>query len=129
MQGAGYQIKDGYPVKSPKGGDYQTGDVTWKFDENGNLLSAWEPVRWNDARETMFHVITEEPLKDGLPNFEFHHAWINYMMRDKKLEAIQNVPAEIAAKRVAWFENGEMIVSINIGELLRQSLILLKANE
>ena len=75
----------------------------------------------------MFHVITEEPLKDGLPNFQYHHAWINYMMRDKKVEALQNVPAEIAAKRVAWFEDGEKTFETNIGELLQQSLILLAA--
>ena len=110
MRGAGFQIKDGFPVKSPsKGGDYQTGDATWKFDGNGDLLSVWEPVPWHQTRETMFNVITEEPLKDnGLPDFQYHHAWINYMMRDKKLAAIQNVSAEVAAKRVAWFENGEM---------------------
>ena len=125
MQGAGYQIEDGYPVKAPNGGDYQTGDVTWQFDGDGGLLSAWEPVRWNDARETMFSVITDTPLKDGLPNFQYHHAWINYMMRDKKVEAIQNVTSEIAAKRVAWFENGAKVHETTIGELLRQSLTLL----
>ena len=36
MRGAGYQIEDGYPVRCPKGAkDFQTGDVTWKFDDNG----------------------------------------------------------------------------------------------
>ena len=127
MQGAGYQFHDGFPVKAPRGGDYQTGDATWRFDGDGNLISVWEPVPWNEARTTMFHVITEEPLKDGLPNFEFHHAWINYNYTESKLGRIRAVPAEIAAKRVAWFEDGEMIVNITIGELLQQSLILLKA--
>ena len=127
MQGAGYQITDGYPVKAPRGGDYQTGDVTWKFDGDGNLVSAWEPVEWNEMRETMFNVIIEEPLKDGQPDFQYHHAWINYMMRDEKLGRIRAVPAEIAAKRMAWFENGEKVHETTVGELLRQSLAVLEA--
>ena len=127
MRGAGYQLRDGYPVKAPQGGkDFQTGDVTWRFDGDGNLISAWEPVGWNDMRDTMFNVIVEEPMQDGQPNFQYHHAWINYNYTETKLGRIRGVPAEIAAKRVAWFHEGAKVNETTVGALLQQSLAVLE---
>ena len=131
MRGAGYQFEDGYPVRSPgKGGDFQTGDVTWKFDDNGDLLVAWEPTTNEEHRVVQFGAIVDQPLVragDGSLDpsmFKTHHGWINYMTeyREKKLEAVRNAPAHVAAKQVAWFEAGVVVYQTTIGALLDQSI-------
>ena len=133
MRGAGYQIEDGYPVRCPNGGkDFQTGEATWKFDDNGELRVAWEPTTNEEHRVVQYGALVDQPLVragDGSLDpsmFKTHHGWINFLTeyREKKLEAVRNTPAHVAAKQVAWFEAGVVIYRTTIGALLAQSLNL-----
>ena len=115
---------------APRGAkDFQTGEATWKFDDNGDLRVAWEPTTNEEHRVVQFEAIVDQPLVragDGSLDtsmFKTHHGWINYMTeyREMKLEAVRNAPAHVAAKQVAWFEAGVVIYRTTIGALLAQS--------
>ena len=131
MRGAGFKLLDGYPLRCPKGAkDFQTGEVTWKFDGKDNLRVAWEPTTNEEHRVVQYEAIVDQPLVragDGSLDpsmFKTHHGWINYMTeyREKKLEAVRNAPAHVAAKQVAWFEAGVVIYRTTIGALLNESI-------
>ena len=131
MRGAGFRFEDGYPVRCPKGAkDFQTGEATWKFDDNGELRVAWEPTTNEEHRVVQYGALVDQPLVragDGSLDpsmFKAHHGWINYMTeyREKKLEAVRNAPAHVAAKQVAWFEAGVVIYRTTIGALLNESI-------
>ena len=135
LRGAGFKFNDGYPVQMPPGKPgktYGTGDCTYKYNQEGALFLVWEKTTWNQQRDIQYEPIIDQPLvlDGGKPSksmFQFHHAWINAMAsyRKTKIAHVRDVSPEIAAKRVAWFDDGKVVYTTTIGDLLVQSLLIL----
>ena len=135
MRGKGFKFKDGYPIHLPPGGSGSTFtniECIYKYNQEGALFLVCERTTWNEQRAVQYESIIDQPLvrADGKPSksmFQFHHGWINHMVsyRKKKLDAVRNVSPKIAAKRVAWFDDGVVVYTTTIGDLLVQSLSIL----
>ena len=134
MRGKGFKFKDGYPVHLPPGGSGSTftnAECTYKFAD-GKLFLIWERTTWNQQRGVQYESIIDQPLvldggKPAKSMFRFHHGWINAMAiyRKMKMGRVRNVSPKIAAKRVAWIDDGEVVYTTTIGDLLEQSLSIL----
>lgn len=133
MRGKGFKFKDGYPVHLPPGGSgstFSTGECTYKYNKEGALFLVWERTTWSQQLDVQYEPIIDQPLvldggKPAKSMFRFHHGWINYSgvsYRETKMDRIRNVSPKIAAKRVAWIDDGEVVYTTTIGELLVQSL-------
>ena len=141
MRGRGFKFKDGYPVHLPPGGSgstFETGECTYKYNKEGALFLVWERTSWNEQREVQYEPIIDQPLVLGVTDgrlaesmFRFHHGWIDAMesYREKKLDSVRNVSPKIAAKRVAWIDDGEVVYTTTIGKLLAQSLSYIETGE
>ena len=136
MRGKGFKFKDGYPVHLPPGGSgstFDTGECTYKYNQDGALFLIWERTTWNQQRAVQYESIIDQPLvldggKPAKSMFRFHHGWIKATpsYRKTKMDGVRNVKPKIAAKRVAWFEDGKVVYTTTIGDLLVQSLLIME---
>ena len=136
MRGKGFKFKDGYPVFMPSGKSgktFTTGECVYKYNQDGALFLVWEKTTWDEQLEVQYEPIIDQPLvlDEGKPAksmFQLHHGWINNLAeyRKKKINNVRNVRPGIAAKRVAWIDDGDVVYSTTIGYLLAQSLSILE---
>ena len=134
-RGAGFRLRDGIPVSGPMGTKtYTTGEVDWKFGDDGVAFVVTERMTWNQQRDISSYTIVDQPLtlsddrtRPASSMFAAWVGWLNYgrpEWKTKRLERCRGLSPEVAAKQVAWIQGGEIIYRTTMGALIKQALEL-----